>query len=114
MGRLVLGGCGEIGYAYPMVRPPLVLDLSLSSFPSLDGGELQGCGTLGEASLLLQAYAGQTDYQRRFFSIDGASSAALNRPVGGMKVSPSSTALIQFGRLFSSIMVAHAGYALIE
>ncbi|MDT8999763.1 hypothetical protein RQP53_10835 [Paucibacter sp. APW11] len=65
----------EIGYANLAVRPALPLYSVVNSVASLDGGDLQWRHNIGDASLLLQAFAGGYAYQHRFNNLQPVQSA---------------------------------------
>ncbi len=78
----------EIGYANLSIRPALPLYGMVNSVASLDGGDLQWRHNIGDASLLLQAYAGGYDYRHRFNNLDPVLSAdAQLRGLRGLSLS---------------------------
>jgi hypothetical protein len=79
---------GEIGYAYQMARPPLPIYGIVNSVPTIDGMDAQWHHTLGGASLLVQGYLGQYDYQHRFYNLNPVQAAdAKLRDIGGVALS---------------------------
>lgn len=90
----------EIGYANLAVRPALPLYGMVNSVASLDGGDLQYRHNLGDASLLLQAYAGGYDYQHRFHNLNPVLSAdASLRGLRGFSLSAHlPQAMLRFSR----------------
>ena len=60
----------EIGYAYLSVRPSLPLYASLNSVAHVDGGDIQWRSQLGDMNLLVQGFAGKSEYRHRFYSYD--------------------------------------------
>ncbi|RQO61878.1 hypothetical protein DBR47_07085 [Paucibacter sp. KBW04] len=90
----------EIGYANLAVRPALPLYGMVNSVASLDGGDLQYRHNIGDASLLLQAYAGGYDYQHRFHNLNPVQSAdASLRGLRGFSLSAHlPQAMLRFSR----------------
>ena len=56
----------EIGYANMTVRPPLPVYWIANSVIAIDGADVQWRHQVGNAALLLQAYAGSSSYKIRF------------------------------------------------
>lgn len=65
----------EIGYAYPLSRPPIPLYGIVSSVAALDGGDAQWRDSFGNSAVLLQAYYGNYQYRQRFYNFDPATPA---------------------------------------
>ncbi|HEX5392439.1 MAG TPA: hypothetical protein VFW68_04120 [Rhodocyclaceae bacterium] len=65
----------EIGYAYMMVRPPMVLYGTMNSVAGLDGGDLQWRHSFGDVAVMLQGYYGNYGYKHRFYNLSPVAEA---------------------------------------